>query len=857
MFRDEECNRITRLLWDHAGGQLTDGERDALNGHLTRCARCRQEAARIGRTSEMVALYARVTDQAIRPDWADIADRLAQRRVRREPVHRLQSLAWAVGAVSLLFLFILYLHNIGHDTLPAGKPSGLGQTTSPGASDLNRQASKSVEGSAQSVPAAAENPPSPAIVRDHHKPVPAHAGLSAPPSPSDPDYLDGRDASLTRFWAGGRSPENAASLPDDTIAGLRDDFIRVPFPKLAGTSAKALADARQDQQKEAAILDTRLFRKVTLQFKGASLEEVCAALARSTGVIVRVSRGLRDEKATIFVKELPARDVMRALARLFGYYWLRTGEENAYKYDLSQDIRSRLMEEELRSRDLNEALLALDEAMRKHLETERGKGKIRGQEELYSRLSPTDRAALRNGERLAFRSDSPDPNRQIPEELRHDIIQEIGGSFKVTTDGRFVQPEDPEGTFPADLPGSKALVSFQLGQTELGKITLQEATGFRYPLPSGVESGVGSENGWGFARASASSPSVEKPNNASANKALQGERLFKQEVTLAPVSSCPVLKREGLPPDKQGQFDTEDELLESYFAPPMPHLTSAEVWEEVHHRTGLPIVADYYTQLYPADPFHIEQKTLFEALCRTGDALGVRWRKDGDFLLARSTGFFWARLKEIPNRLLARWREDNRRPGGLPFDDLLEMAALSDAQLDSLIVAQGIKHCLEIDAWGLVSTPESGMRSISVGRRDLLRCLASLPETVRNQALTQEGLRVQALPPDMQQAMVNAMMHWAGSPELWLSTRVRVQYVPSGLYVWHPRPGLITSGDKMLELPLIACKTREEALAMARKSDPEATDQQIQRTRGVLAITMIDPTGKVCAAYGTPGQSFR
>src|SRR5207237_1139586 len=98
-----------------------------------------------------------------------------------------------------------------------------------------------------------------------------------------------------------------------------------------------------------------------------------------------------------------------------------------------------------------------------------------------------------------------------------------------------------------------------------------------------------------------------------------------------------------------------------------PHVTSADVWEEVHRRTGLPIVADFYTQLYDPPKVTVEKAALLEGLCRVGDEMGVRWKKDGGFLLARSTAYCWTKLKEVPNRDLG---QAALRPDGFAFADL-------------------------------------------------------------------------------------------------------------------------------------------------------------------------------------------
>ena len=57
---------------------------------------------------------------------------------------------------------------------------------------------------------------------------------------------------------------------------------------------------------------------------------------------------MKDEKATVLVGSLPARDIMREIARLFNAFWTRSGEEGAYEYLIRQDLKTQLAEETTR-----------------------------------------------------------------------------------------------------------------------------------------------------------------------------------------------------------------------------------------------------------------------------------------------------------------------------------------------------------------------------------------------------------------------------------------------------------------------------------------------------------------------------
>src|SRR5439155_22594225 len=129
--------------------------------------------------------------------------------------------------------------------------------------------------------------------------------------------------------------------------------------------------------------------------------------------------------------------------------WLRSKKEGGeYRYELVQDLKSQLLEEELRNRDRNAALLDLDREMnqyqkylnlspdealahaaaappeeKKLLEYLAGKGW--GPAQLYSRLTTGDLAALRAGQKLTFNA-APGPGGQpLPPDLAHSVIASL------------------------------------------------------------------------------------------------------------------------------------------------------------------------------------------------------------------------------------------------------------------------------------------------------------------------------------------------------------------------------------------------------------------------------------------------
>jgi hypothetical protein len=596
-------------------------------------------------------------------------------------------------------------------------------------------------------------------------------------------------------------------------------------------------------------VDPRLFRKITLRLKGVSLAAFCAELQTQTGVELRASQGVADEKVTILVREQPARDLMRAVARLFGYFWARSGEPGEYRYELEQDLKSRLVEEELRNRDLHEALLAMDQQMQKYRpytqlsfeqlqklsrqDGETGRlvadllqyGRWAGLQ-LYHRLTPEERTALAAGQELVYRFDAPDSDRRLPEAWRRPIMQSLGGEV----------PIDDKDLPHAAVPEARSIqVRLKLTRPELRELTLIVRTF--------VVSGVGtkdpasptdeSENASVIdARlATGHSAALTNLDNAKANGALRGQSPFDQLVSLKPVASCPFYLR-GRSGKKAGPTRGASES-----DGPPPHIFSADVWEAVHQATGLPIVADSYSRIWQAPMVTHSQKPLFELLCSVGDTLGARWTKDDRFLLCRTTSYLWDRLTEVPNRLLQRWSRDREANGGLPFADFLEMARLSDQQLDTATEPPPIRHCWGLREWGLLGSPSPGT---TLDRNRLrARFLTTLtPEQLRR-AMEPAGLPFKELPLAQQQSAMQLQyailkaIELDGAkaptvlPEDFTNAQIFAEYIPAGWYCWAP-PWFPPDKPSPVPLGPVGGRTAAEALAAARRLYPQASPDQVR-----------------------------
>jgi hypothetical protein len=280
----------------------------------------------------------------------------------------------------------------------------------------------------------------------------------------------------------------------------------------------------------------------------------------------------------------------------------------------------------------------------------------------------------------------------------------------------------------------------------------------------------------------------------------------------------------------------------------------------------MPIVADFYTRLYRPEAVTVKDAPLFDALNQLCDTMRMRWNKEAGgagttargeasgWLQFRSASFFHDRLKEVPNRLLAHWAASRKEHGTLTLDDLIEIALLSDAQLDAVEMAEGAREIWGLTEWGLA-------RSRSA--RPHLRFMAQLTSLQRQEAAGGEGLAFTKMTLAQQQQFISLIAGPEGEPSQSLEelagAALRVDYAPEGSFEWRRTEGdhfaLSVPGGRggrpdglgMIEPPAVRERTREAALQAARRIDPNATEAQIAPTQAALMImyTTAGPQGRV------------
>jgi hypothetical protein len=436
-------------------------------------------------------------------------------------------------------------------------------------------------------------------------------------------------------------------------------------------------------------------------------------------------------------------------------------------------------------------------------------------------------AALRSGETLNFRQE-PRPGEPLPPhmdrardqplspEVARSVLQSLRSRRVVRRGDRYwnAAPDDPAGVPLTAVPEARALISLKLNQGELGQFSVTGNSGFVIYNEPGGQMTLSLQGHGPYAVGQ--SPTVLEPDNRSQNAELARDPALRPRISIRPEPSC--------------QARPSEELAQ----PPTPQrkCTSADVLEALHRETGMPIVADFYTRLHYLDRVSVKDQTLFAALSHLADAMRLRWKKEGEWLHFRSASYYDDRLKEVPNRLLSRWAASRRQHGLPALEDLLEIARLSDAQLDAADMAEGARECWGLREWNL---PRGRFQ------RSHLRFLAHLTPAQRQEAASVTGLPFTRMSLAQQQQYVTLVTEMRHRPPQSLE-----ELAGASLHVAHTRPGGFQvqmpgppGGPERgpAGLALVWEKTRTAALQAAQQLNPAVEASEIVPTE--LAVTVM------------------
>jgi predicted anti-sigma-YlaC factor YlaD len=802
------CREIRNLMTKQQSEPLAPEQVGLLEGHLASCGACRKESKEmaefVARLSEAAAIP--VSAPLLRPPDTGAVLARSQRDLRRT------GLSWRIAALGLgstAVLAVAFVLAKRPDRVPAVaprqafvvgpkrsgvkvagglKPSGTGETASTGANgypDIVRHGEqtprKRVAGSGLHRPAIW--PPT------YEGPPELMPGWKETPQ-DDLAYLNPDATVQTGIlrWPSDDVLKMQARLEQSVKGG--DDFVSVPPPSLASGDERAIRAATEAYRQERAIVDPRLVRKVTLAVKGTAFSEICRRLTQETGIQISANRRVADDKITLFCKERPLRDLMRQISTLFNFTWNRTGKEGAYEYELTQSLRSQLLEETLRQKDRDEMLLELDRQMaqyRPYLGMSRAdlaekmkelgpKIKDRTIFEEYNRLSLLSRGGFA-GLNLFFRLSQRELDAlKAGEKLTWDLrADNLGLPPAFVSNAQEAMEESTGPLHPGEKqPGNKLEATLRLEVSRDGAYTLRAGL---YGERGGTEAPL----------ANAKSPSADKKrlDNATENMKLAGDADLQGKVSL----KLKEASRLEMPPFPDTEF--------AYIEKTGPKVTTADVLEAIHNVTGKDMIGDYFSRLHAPNAVSVESVKLFDALSRSCDAMNVRWGKGEGWLTFRSPDYYYARPQEVPHHTLAHWAEVRNRNGVLGPEEFAEIAELTDVQLDSVTTAQAAVALYGLMEWPVASVKEA---------RPLWRFYARLSRGLRSDALSEKGVAFVNLSPTLKRQYIELARCaengvWPSETDM-KDARLRVIYTPENNIFSQKKPAnaLLPAGNTVVFL---------------------------------------------------------
>ncbi|MBI2842547.1 MAG: hypothetical protein HYX78_04025 [Armatimonadetes bacterium] len=480
--------------------------------------------------------------------------------------------------------------------------------------------------------------------------------------------------------------------------------------------------------------DVRLDQKVTYQAKGQPLYRVLDELTEKVKVNLDCGKNsndwqVRDRKVTIFVKDMPLKDLQKALAELLHFTWARgTDDEENYTYRLFQDLKQRKEEERLREQD------AQAEVKR---EMERRRTAIREIEKLES-LSPEEIEKLK--------SDSPYLYILAKEPIGKALVQML----RSMPDLRAALIEGREATISLGGAPPQTL--------EAARGVVRGFDSMRQRIDPSSHSRDGLADNIADARIRVNHRIAEAHSTTAEHRAILGTVEINasggQSIDLpfmdqnSPVTNAfgkaMIGMLDGMPKESVGpQMEQEmksailDQLQAENPVEPLPDdpeleekvkldlkpvVEQPDVLEEIAKKSSLQILSDHFVHK-PLSVPNREDK-LGSLLRMAASLYEKRITKTGSLVVFEDRKWFEKRAWEVQEDWLEHWRAAFSK-GTLGFEDLVDIACLTDEQINNTIQ-------LDRELRSVAATVRPN--------RHVLRFYATLSEGQQQSLISAEGL---------------------------------------------------------------------------------------------------------------------
>jgi len=433
--------------------------------------------------------------------------------------------------------------------------------------------------------------------------------------------------------------------------------------------------------------DPRLDEKVTIKAIGKPLGDFLKELTAQTGVKLSASRHAADIKVAVFVKGVPLSSLKDALKDCLHLQCTREGRQDEWTYRFWEDMKTRLAADGIRQERVRK-LRAYIERLRKQMDEIEAEGKDPAALAMeFARWTPEQKEKLchedpdRYEAYLQFGTAGPLAVLTAYSTLNRAQLQALwaGGEVIVFADAMSPGLRERFNSRAADWsnrlrlessswntairegPARPSVRRWVSPDTELPTadclvLSVRDGEWDNRPVLDygfGVAADAGQRPGYVFGSSSIAMP----------NEAVEVE-----------------------PPDEGGSHSGPDLKLKI-----PPRATAYEVMEQVFELTGACIVSDYFTRVKQRGIItgiltgeHASLKTADDVLKQVAKDIKSDFSTSGGIGLLVSRSWPSDRAREIPERLLARWRAARKKYGGARIEEAIEMANLSKLQLEDL-----------------------------------------------------------------------------------------------------------------------------------------------------------------------------
>lgn len=435
---------------------------------------------------------------------------------------------------------------------------------------------------------------------------------------------------------------------------MRALFLTVFLIAILGTSAFS-ADVLLPKDKPLDAL-------VTLDVKGESLTDLMKILENKTRVRLKASREVADQKVTIFVDDKPLRDIMLALADLFGYRWGWKEIEGRKVYTIWQDRKSRETLEDQWKKAVDKAWDDIDAQIAKEMQKALG-GADKSDKTacvlLYKRFPSAVVDAFRNGMHICYSSLTDEEEWKLPEEIRRQILDKrkdlpnLGSKIESTT---------------SISSGSVGTVTFGTGDNDESIVGIELCNSINRRA---VQINASIINSSHLAGSGMSIPIISSrvsdfiPQPKESLPEMTTDEMLGKKIS---ITGADVAKESAIP-----EIVGDSKI----------YANRSDLLAILHKKVGLQTIADHYSMWNNWKP--ITDASVLGVINSFKDDyyLGANMRWDGKLLLARTKDILGSDEAEIPDRILKPIQKVYQTQGWLGLDDMAQLNILNNEQISS------------------------------------------------------------------------------------------------------------------------------------------------------------------------------